>query len=573
MKNQFFGDINDYFKYGLLRALAYKGDVRVGVCWMLTRDEGESQGNRTNYLKEPSRWKKYDPELFEKLHEWVIQDKTRRVDLIEQSSLITSADYFKPSIPETTSGRARYFNEMFKSLADVDLIFFDPDIGLERKGEPFGQHLSEGRLYFSELRQAFEHGHSVLVFQFLPRAKVDSFLEGRIRNIEVCTNASRVLAIRTPFAAFFLALQEAHVGVLIERAKSFSKTWACQFRHGAGGPLIENIFASAKGSIYEARPLKLDSVKTYPLNSRTSKVSVRDFARLPKRGATVREWVSALPRILAGNDFRGVVAALERARARGKPIIWGLGGHVIKVGLGPVLIDLLRRGYLTAAAMNGAALIHDFEIALAGATSEDVPAVLGKGKFGMAEETGKYINEAIKEGDRVGLGLGESAGRFLTSHRGARFTKCSLLATAYRLRAPVTVHEAIGTDIIHNHPAIDPRALGATTHRDFLLLAGLVKQMDGGGVYLNVGSAVMLPEVFLKCVSLVANLSRAPRAITTVNMDFIQHYRPTQNVLLRPTSMGAHGGKNLSHGYALTGHHELMVPLLAAALGPGRLRR
>ncbi|HLW79803.1 MAG TPA: hypothetical protein VKU44_09425, partial [Terriglobia bacterium] len=279
------------------------------------------------------------------------------------------------------------------------------------------------------------------------------------------------------------------------------------------------------------------------------------------------QWIDSLPRILAGDSFRAVVAAIERARQKRKPIIWGLGGHVIKCGLSPVLIDLLTRGYLTAVAMNGAALIHDFEIALAGSTSEDVPAALGRGRFGMAEETGRYINEAIAAGDRLGLGIGEAVGRYLARSKGVRFRRYSLLAAAYRARVPVTVHEAIGTDIIHCHPAVNPRFVGAASHRDFLLLATLVRKMDGGGVYLNTGSAVVLPEVFLKCFSLAANLGRAPRRITTVNLDFIQHYRPTENVLLRPIAAGAgKRGRGSSHGYALTGHHELMVPLLAAAL-------
>jgi hypothetical protein len=326
-------------------------------------------------------------------------------------------------------------------------------------------------------------------------------------------------------------------------------------------------------SVYSSKPLKLQRVRTYPLKSRPSKVSVADFARVPRTGVPVSEWVKALPRILAGKNFRSIVDALVRARARRKPIIWGLGGHVIKVGLGPVLIHLIERGYITALAMNGAAMIHDFEIALAGATSEDVPSVLGRGKFGMAEETGRWINEAISKGDREGLGIGESVGRFVERYRSARFRRYSVLAAAYRHRIPVTVHEAIGTDVIHMHPSTDARALGAATHRDFLLLAALVKAMDGGGVYLNAGSAVVLPEVFLKCVSLAANLGRAPRGITTVNLDFIQHYRPTENVLIRPTAAGPRG-RNRSRGYALTGHHELMIPLLAASLPTrGRARR
>jgi hypothetical protein len=325
-------------------------------------------------------------------------------------------------------------------------------------------------------------------------------------------------------------------------------------------------------SVYSLAPLEIDRVRTYSLRSRKSKIAVKDFPRVKGPGTSVGVWVKALPRILAGNDFRAVLAALERARAGRRQIIWGLGGHVIKVGLGPIMIDLMRRGYVSAVAMNGAALIHDFEIALAGATSEDVPAVLGRGQFGMAEETGRFINQAIAKGDAQGLGIGESVGRFLERTRGARFRRFSLLAAAYHNRVPVTVHEAIGTDIIHMHPAMDARALGSATHRDFRLLAAMVKGMSGG-VYLNVGSAVVLPEVFLKCVSLAANLGGAPSGITTVNLDFIQHYRPTQNVLIRPTQ-AAGKGRKAGHAYALTGHHELMIPLLAAALrARGRARQ
>ncbi len=321
-------------------------------------------------------------------------------------------------------------------------------------------------------------------------------------------------------------------------------------------------------SHYAIGPLKLDNIHTYPLRSRSSKVSVADFARPCGPDAPVSKWIESLPSILAGRSFRAVLTSMERARQRRKPVIWGLGGHVIKCGLSPVLIHLMERGYVSAVAMNGAALIHDFEIALAGATSEDVPAMLGEGRFGMAEETGRYINGSIAAGDKEQLGLGEAVGRFLARSPEARFRKYSLLVAAYRRRIPVTVHEAIGTDIIHQHPSIDPRALGAATYRDFLLLAEMVRRMDGGGVYLNVGSAVILPEVFLKCISLAANFHRAPSGITTVNMDFIQHYRPTQNVLVRPTAAAKSNNRGkASHGYALTGHHELMIPLLAAALG------
>jgi hypothetical protein len=333
-----------------------------------------------------------------------------------------------------------------------------------------------------------------------------------------------------------------------------------------GYPLTRNFCAYASVTVYTDHPLKLDKVRTYPLASRKSKVSVNAFGRVPRSNVSVRRWVKSLPRLLAGESFRNVIDALQRARSGKRPVIWGLGGHVIKVGLGPVLIDLMRRGYATGFALNGAAMIHDFEIALVGSTSEDVPAALGQGEFGMADETGRYLNQTITAGDQNGIGIGEAVGNFLARYRGARFRRYSLMAAAYRQRVPVTVHEAIGTDIIHNHPSVNARALGAATHRDFLLLAALVKQMERGGVYLNCGSAVVLPEVFLKCVSLAANLGHPPNDLVTVNLDFIQHYRPTENVLRRPTSIVSRRGGKQGRGYALTGHHELMIPLLAAAL-------
>ncbi|MEJ2010136.1 MAG: hypothetical protein P8Z30_18605, partial [Acidobacteriota bacterium] len=209
-------------------------------------------------------------------------------------------------------------------------------------------------------------------------------------------------------------------------------------------------------SEYRFQPLGLDHIRTYPLRSRPSKVSVKEFARLSRPNASVREWVETLPAILAGESFRAVLNAIKRARQTGKPIIWGLGGHVVKVGLAPVLIDLMRRGFVTAVAMNGAALIHDFEIALAGTTSEDVPAQLGRGQFGMAEETGLLLNKAITDGDRKGLGIGESAGRLLAKTLPARqvpYRRHSIVASAYRQSIPLTVHEAVGTDIIHCHPS------------------------------------------------------------------------------------------------------------------------
>jgi hypothetical protein len=267
-----------------------------------------------------------------------------------------------------------------------------------------------------------------------------------------------------------------------------------------------------------------------------------------------------LPHILAGDSFRAVVDAVAAAREKRKPVLWGMGGHVIKCGLAPVLIDLMRRGYAAAFAMNGSTAIHDFEIAIAGATSEDVEAVLPDGRFGTAEETGREMNLAIVEGDRDSLGMGEALGRRLDAMADPQFADSSLVTAAYRASVPVTVHVAFGTDTPHTHPAADPGAIGRATHRDFRLFCRLVSELDQGGVYINLGSAVVMPEVFLKAVSVVRNLGCRHENFTTVNLDFLQHYRPRVNVVERPHARS--GGR----GIALTGHHELMLPLLAAAL-------
>ncbi len=314
-------------------------------------------------------------------------------------------------------------------------------------------------------------------------------------------------------------------------------------------------------SIYDIGPISLEKIRTYPLAKRRSKVNVRDFARPHRRGASLKNFLESLPRILAGEDLRTLVDAIIRARRKKKPVLWGLGGHVIKVGLAPVLIDLLRRGYVSGIAMNGAALVHDFEIALVGNTSEDVEAGLGGGKFGMAEETGLYLNEIAVGATRGGIGLGEAAGKLLTSGRlRVKHPEASLLIATYRARVPVTVHLAIGTDIPHMHRSADGAALGAATHHDFRIFCSLVKQMHPGGVYLNWGSAVILPEVFLKAVSVVRNLGTSLRNITTANFDFIQHYRPMRNVVERPVASGA------GRGFSFIGHHEILLPLLAAAI-------
>src|SRR5271165_6452813 len=323
-------------------------------------------------------------------------------------------------------------------------------------------------------------------------------------------------------------------------------------------------------SIYSTPSLTFGAVRSYLLASRKSKVNVRDFAKPATGNTSLTKFLNSLPNILAAEDLRHLLAAIHRARKQRAPILWGIGGHVIKVGLGPVLVDLMRRGFVSGIAMNGAALIHDFEIAMAGNTSEDVEAALGEGHFGMAEETGVYINEIAKLAHRIRIGYGEAAGQYLASGiLSPKHPESSVLMQAYKRRIPVTIHLAIGTDITHMHPAADGATLGAATFSDFRLFCALVRQMDAGGVFLNWGSAVLLPEIFLKAVSVVRNLGVPLQPITTANFDFIQHYRPVQNVVRRPTAplSGKKGGN--SRGFAITGHHELLLPLVAAALASG----
>lgn len=313
-------------------------------------------------------------------------------------------------------------------------------------------------------------------------------------------------------------------------------------------------------SRYEKLPLNFEGLHTVPLRQRGGKVKIADFAHPYRKGEGISGLLDSLPKILAAESFRAVVDAVAAARAHKRAIIWGFGGHVIKCGLAPVLIDLMRRGYATVFALNGSAAIHDFEIALAGHTSEDVEAVLPDGRFGVAEETGREMNRAISSGRSEGLGIGESLGRWLELIAHAQHGCESLLLQAYRASVPVTVHVALGTDTPHTHPAADAAAIGAGSLYDFRLLCSYVADLDEGGVYLNVGSAVVLPEVFLKAVSAVRNLGHPLRNFVTANFDFLQHYRPRVNVVERPHAQA--GGA----GYAITGHHEMMIPLLAAAL-------
>jgi len=301
----------------------------------------------------------------------------------------------------------------------------------------------------------------------------------------------------------------------------------------------------------------LSGITTYPLKSRRSKSRVEDFARPAPSGGSIGAFVESLPNILAGADFKAVVRAMVEAKRTGAGIVWGLGAHVIKTGLGPVLVDLMERGFVSAIATNGAAIIHDFEVALVGATSEDVDEALGPGRFGMAEETGRLLNEAITEGVASGRGIGQAITSFLAAKQ-PQYARTSVLAAAARLQIPLTVHVAIGTDIIHMHPAASGAALGEGSLRDFRYFVSAVARLERG-VYLNCGSAVVLPEVFLKAVALARNRGIGLAELTTVNLDVIRSYRAQTNVVSRPTA-------GTGRGYSLIGHHEIMIPLLAAAL-------
>ncbi len=311
---------------------------------------------------------------------------------------------------------------------------------------------------------------------------------------------------------------------------------------------------------YRYQPLNVSAMRTRSIQERESKVAIGSFGKVYQKDSGIRGLLDSFPRILAGTDFHRVIDAVKKARALNRGIIWGLGGHVVKCGLNLILIDLLKRGFVTAFAINGAVAIHDFEVAILGSTSEDVEKELVSGDFGSARETAEWMNEAIQEGYRQGVGIGESLGAFILRNlHEFPFHSYSLLASAYATQVPVTVHVAVGTDIIHNHPSSDGASLGQGSLHDFRLLTSIVRDLHEGGIYLNCGSAVILPEVFLKVVSMVRNLGYPLEGFTTVNLDFLQHYRQIQNVVRRPTL-----GSGI--GISLTGHHELMIPLLAACL-------
>jgi hypothetical protein len=304
-------------------------------------------------------------------------------------------------------------------------------------------------------------------------------------------------------------------------------------------------------------PIDLSQIKTYPLSKRKSKVSTGDFAGVWQKGAGFKEFFKRLPDILAGNDIKTVISCTADAFRQGKSIVFAMGAHVIKVGLTPIIVDLMERGMITAVALNGAGIIHDLELAMAGATSEDVSASIGDGAFGMAHETGAFLCNAIHGAKNTHKGLGEIIGAAMVEKK-LPYLQHSILAAGSRLNIPVTVHVAFGTDIIHMHPEFDAKATGEATYSDFRIFASVVSTLEGG-VYFNIGSAVILPEVFLKAVTLARNLGHRLNHFTAVNMDFIRHYRPMTNVVCRPT---ADGGR----GFHLTGHHEIMLPLIAAGL-------
>lgn len=313
-----------------------------------------------------------------------------------------------------------------------------------------------------------------------------------------------------------------------------------------------------KSKAFPSLPLK--ELKTYSLRDRKSKVGLKDFARSWTPGKSFQTFLESLPNLLAAKDFRAAVSKILTAKKADKTLHWAMGAHVIKVGLNPIVIGLMRQGFISALSLNGAGIVHDTELAMVGQTSEDVDRELGKGTFGMSRETAQFLNRSIKKAAEKGLGLGEAVGNALLRSK-FPFLSSSLLATARQLDIPVTVHVAIGTDIIHIHPSMDAKATGQATYRDFQTFCSIVRSLEKG-VFLNIGSAVILPEVFLKAVTLVRNLGYPLRRFTTVNMDFIRHYRPSTNVVHRPTLEGG-------QGYYLIGHHEIMVPLLAAALLEG----
>ena len=308
------------------------------------------------------------------------------------------------------------------------------------------------------------------------------------------------------------------------------------------------------------REVDLARVKTVPIAGRPNKVRAEEFASAPGTDRSLAAFMKALPDVLKAQDFRKVVDAVVRAATRKRAVIVMLGGHVVKTGIGPILVDLMKRGVITHLAMNGSAAIHDYEIARFGGTSEDVAAGLKDGSFGMAEETGRGLNEAFIVGQRHEWGMGESVARALEATPTLAYAEHSIVLVAHRLWIPVTVHAALGAEIIHQHPAASGAAIGDTSHRDFRRLAASCEDLHQGGVVLNLGSAVIMPEVFLKALTVARNVNGGkPTDFTTADFDMQRHYRPRVNVVQRPVLAGG-------EGFEITGHHELMIPLLGWAV-------
>lgn len=304
----------------------------------------------------------------------------------------------------------------------------------------------------------------------------------------------------------------------------------------------------------------LSDIHTVPVARRPNKVRAEEFAHPPGDDRSFRAFLDALPDVLVARDFKRVVSAIANAKRRGRGVVLMIGGHVVKTGLAPLLIDLMRRGIATHIAMNGSAAIHDYEIARFGATSEDVAAGLKDGTFGMAEETGRGMNEAFVTGMEQGMGMGEAVALALEGEEDLAHPELSVLLAAHRLGVPATVHAAIGAEIIHQHPAANGAAIGDVSHRDFRRLAASLQSLDDGGVVLNLGSAVIMPEVFLKALTIARNLHHGkPQGFVSCDLDMQRHYRPRVNVVQRPTLQSG-------HGYEITGHHEIMVPLLVWAV-------
>lgn len=307
------------------------------------------------------------------------------------------------------------------------------------------------------------------------------------------------------------------------------------------------------------QPVSMDKIKTYSIATRDNKVNIAEhFAQPVDKGMTLAALLDAMPRLLGADSLRGVVDAVVAAHKGGRPVVLAMGGHVIKCGLQPVLKSLIEAGVITAVAMNGSAAIHDFEVSLIGATSEEVGDVLHSGDFGFSDETGGGMNRALRAGLERGVGFGRAIGDWILE-KAHPYAASSLIATAVSCDLPVTVHVAMGTDIIHQHPEMDGAVTGEMSFRDFRLVSAIVADLGNGGVWLNVGSAVIMPEVFLKALSIAQNTGHHVDNFTTANFDMHQHYRPTLNVVKRPT---AGGGK----GYTIIGHHEINIPLLAAAV-------